>query len=324
MRNATLLTILLCLGLLATGCFETVQTITLNPDGSGRIQFVVVRGVEFNPMGSEKKITDPDKAARGTVEKMLADSKGVEAWSGVAYQILKDGRLRITGTGYFTDYNALGIEWNGMEAKWTKTADGMVLEAKPQFGGSKGGPKKGKPKPKTQPAKLTDAEVAKAVLAERMSYQAGRPLVLAMLGTAKHAATFNLPGKVTEAGVFKKTGRNQVRLSFTGRQIVNAMDKMVADDALMAKSIRAGKNPIKDSPDEEMLSLLMFGTKGKMRVEVTGELEPLFDYKAVVAKVKKAMPAMFKALKIDPVSRRRRVLGSSPGPPAGPPAGEGF
>ena len=50
----------------------------------------------------------------------------------------------------------------------------------------------------------------------------------------------------------------------------------------------------------ELEGLLYFGKAGRPEVTVAGPFKPLFDYPAEVKKAKRAMPAMFRKLRIDP------------------------
>lgn len=318
MRTKMLAAAVLCGSVLAGGCLETEQGYTLNPDGSGRLAFVVVRGVDMSPMGGQTKIKDPDEAARKTLEKMLSKSKGVDAWSDVSYTILEDGRIRIAGTAYFPDFSKLEMEWSGIDATWAKAGDGMVLKLLPSLGGQVK-----KPKATTREAeKLTPEQLKKQILLKRMEYQSSRPLLVAILGSAKHTATFTLPGTLMDTGALDKVGAHKVRVVLDGKKMIAALDTMATDDAFITESIKSGLDPLDNPANVARFSSLMFGKKAPMKAEVAGELEPVFDYKKDMKAAQDAMPGMLERLKIS--LKRKTPSGlMAPSEPAVPP-GEGF
>ena len=91
--NRTLIALLLLVPLL-TGCLDLEDQWVLNPDGSGKL----IRQATFAPM---------DKSPEAWAKEALGKASGFEAWSNFESEMLKDGRLRITATGYFKDVNAV-------------------------------------------------------------------------------------------------------------------------------------------------------------------------------------------------------------------------
>ena len=96
-----------------SGCIETSDVYTLNPDGSGKVDHeVVLTPMGFGPGGDD----DPEANARHALRQMLEESDGVEAWSGAGFEVLDDGRMRLRGTAYFRDANKLIISNGGMKS----------------------------------------------------------------------------------------------------------------------------------------------------------------------------------------------------------------
>ena len=83
-----------------------------------------------------------------------------------------------------------------------------------------------------------------------------------LLNTLKVEMTFDLPGSVTEANIFTKTGENQVTLAVDGKQVMAAMDKIMGDDKLLEGAIRNGTTP---AQSDALLMENLFGKKGRSR-----------------------------------------------------------
>jgi hypothetical protein len=285
------------LALSAAGCFETRQIVTLNPDGSGKVVMDTLMASQAMMMmaaTSKESAPDPNEIARGMACGMVTRSTGIDAWSDVKYEVIKDGRVHITGTAYFPDYAKIRIEGPSiMQATWTKADNGMVLEV--QMNAKGAGAAKADPPPKA----LTDKEVEDLLKQKRQEWQVSRPMMGKIFDTLKMDTTFLLPGKVAEASIFEKADGG-VRLTIEGKKVMAAMDKVIGDDKLMTEAIRTGKDPVKDGPGaSDAMGEMIFGGKGPIRAKVGGDLKPLFDYQAEVAKAKAAQPAMLKSLGVE-------------------------
>jgi len=291
MRSVFLIGLFCCAALAVGGCFEMTQVLTLNPDGSGKMLMDSYMKAPPMMMGGDDK-PDAKEIAKGMAQQMVSGTNGVEAWSDLSYEVAKDGRTHIQGTAYFKDYTKLKLkQGGGMDFTWAKDPKGgMALEMKMAD--------KDADAPAEKP-KLTDEEVQDLIKAKRQEYEQMKPMMTMILGTMKMDMTFMLPGKLSEVNVFQKTEKGGVRLVFEGKKMLEVMDKIMADDKLLADTIKAGKDPMKGGPDPDQITELMFGKKGPIRARGTGKLKPLFDYKADAAKAKKAMPAMLKNLGLE-------------------------
>ncbi|MHC4982419.1 MAG: hypothetical protein ACYTF6_04530 [Planctomycetota bacterium] len=300
---ALLLALLIC-GCLPIPSWEVQQAVTLNPDRSGKLTFDATTNYHPNPFqGEDLDIEeDPQRAAGETVERMIGrESGGIEAWAEMSYEIRKDGRIRIKGTAYFPDCRKLKAPWRLTRLPWTKTPEGMMLGADvkdilPQITER---PAAGPPKTPTE-RKLTDEEIQRRVLAKKMSYQQMRPLMAGILDGFNVETTFFLPGKTVEVSGFKKTPDGGLRITIEGRKLLEVFDKIVTSDELLAPGVEGEKGIWKSVAARKQAAEIMYGPDHSFRAKVTGDLKPLFDYKAEVEKARKAMPEMFKKLKINP------------------------
>jgi hypothetical protein len=282
------------LALLICGCWETKETVTLNPDGSGKDAFETITALPPE-IGSEKKeITDPQDEARKAVGKMLHESKGVEAWSDVAFSVLPDGRIRLQGVAFFPDYSKLTMPWGRSNVHWERTDNGMALTAAMWAMPNEKDPNKPAP---GKPAPSTPEEIRKKVLIDRMEYRRKRPILAAFLGSLKSDTTYVLPGRIAESGAFTTTPEG-LRVVFEGKKMLEVCDALTADDKLMAEIAKEGKTFEQSRLVDEYLAEKVLGRKARLRAVVTGKLAPLFDYAAESRKAKDAQDKMLETLNI--------------------------
>src|SRR5438445_786747 len=102
-----ILTAAACLSaaLLLSGCFETKEEFTLNPDGSGK----VVHESSFQNMNLSGDNEATEESLKEAIAKVIEGAKGVDAWRDVSYKRLDDGRLYFKGTAYFKKLSDLNI-----------------------------------------------------------------------------------------------------------------------------------------------------------------------------------------------------------------------
>ncbi|HUU59990.1 MAG TPA: hypothetical protein VMZ50_10625, partial [Phycisphaerae bacterium] len=245
MRSAFLIGLFCCAALAVGGCFETTQVLTLNPDGSGKMLLDSYMKAPPMMMGGDEK-PDPKKIAKNIAQSMVSGANGVEAWSDLSYEVAKDGRTHIQGTAYFKDYTKLDMkQGGGMDFTWAKDPKGgMALEVKMAD--------RDQAEPAAKP-KLTDKELQDLIQAKRQEYQQMKPMMTMILGTMKMDMTFMLPGKLSEVNVFDKTDKGGVRLVFVGKKMLEVMDKIMADDKLLADAIEAWRDPIKGGPESDKI-----------------------------------------------------------------------
>ena len=293
MRNVVR-SLFLAVAALALGCcVEATEVITVNPDGSGKIQIdeTMATPPNFGPGGPGGAKPDPDKLAKTAVGQTLAN-KAIEAWSDVSYEVLNDGRIHVKATGYFKDVTKLGVlpgqpPQADQGFRWSKNdKGGMDLVLKTD--------KAPATAPASQP-KLTDEQVSAKVKEAKMQYQQMKPMMAMMLGTLKIDMTFVLPGKLQEVNNFKKTDKG-VQLVIEGKKMLEVMDKSMTDDKALEALVRAGK---KADDQPENFNEMMFGSKGEIMARVGGDLKPVFDYAAEMGKAKAGQDEMLKKLGVE-------------------------
>src|SRR5262249_34325389 len=121
------------LAVLATsGCLKEKTTITVYPDGSGKIEVSETLGHELADLQLMMADTDEKKAeaAEKSILKKLASWEGVSAWTGFAAKVKKldekKNEIHGVATGFFEDVTKLRLteEKSQHDFKWTKNADG--------------------------------------------------------------------------------------------------------------------------------------------------------------------------------------------------------
>ena len=85
------------LALLLSSCYETKQEFTINPDGSGKVR----HECSFQSVRINNEDDTSPEALKAAIAKIIADSKGVDAWTDVSFKRLDDGRMWFRGTAYF-------------------------------------------------------------------------------------------------------------------------------------------------------------------------------------------------------------------------------
>ena len=98
------------LAFLLPGCMEVSQTITLNPDGKGKMTIEktspATMDMAGNMMGAvlggggEPKMS-VEEVRKNAAKAFLSDAQGVSAFKDVSATWLRDGRLKVVGTVYF-------------------------------------------------------------------------------------------------------------------------------------------------------------------------------------------------------------------------------
>ncbi len=286
--------ILLVVGVaVIAGCVEEKKEYTINPDGSGKVDCDIVFAPFNLNFGGEE--ASPQSQIKTEVEKILAESTGVDAWQKVSFELTDEGKIHFVGTAYFADINKLDIRAGGFTNKqdmfFSRDGSGRItIEIKNDSDSEDSG---GQDK---EAEKLTEAEVSQKVKEMRLQYNKSKPMMIGILGTLKSEKVFHLPGRIEEVSNFTKVDDSTVQLTLEGMKMLAAMEKIMSDDKLLAEQIRTGKNPMQSGAGDELLgNEMLYGQRAPVRV-VAGGGKELFDYKTEVAAAKANYKAMLKSL----------------------------
>jgi hypothetical protein len=230
---------------------------------------------------------DSPEALQAAIARVIKGSKGVDAWRDVSFKRLDDGRLWFQGTAYFKNLEELEIPNQSMLAFAWKNQGGGKGELSLNLKKSKD------PKAKPESADLTPEERAKKIKAERAKFQQSKPMFSAMLGSLKQSVTFHLPGKIDTSSNFKATPPGALALAFDGAKMLDALEKLVADDVWLAKN----GFDTQDAPTlDNELGGLLFGEKAPVNATVSDATKPLFNYAVEVAAAQKESAKLQKQL----------------------------
>lgn len=289
---------------LLTGCFDTQEEFTVNPDGSGKVSVnSICAPFEMNMGGDDEKKT-PEQKLLSSVKSLLENVKGVAAWKDVSYELQDDGRLKFKGTAYFADLNKLDMNMLAiMDFAWMRTNGVFVIRSQ----------MKDSDKTPDSQMPVSEAEMPAKIKEARASFQSSKPMLFGMLGAAKQETVFHMPGKVTKVDNFKLVD-GTLKISFSGTNMITAMETLMLDDAWLRRQLAAGRSPMQDGPTDEEFNEKLFGEKLPVQAFVADGVA-LFDYATEVAAAKKEYALLKKQLEASANSKTE-----ADGKPAAPPA----
>jgi hypothetical protein len=277
----------------ASGCIEMTQTITLNPDGRGKVKIDTLMASDLNfnvaPDFPAKENTLDEKKHAATV-KFLTKRMGISAWKDVSVKWAPDGRLHFIATAYFDQLSDLTDP---------KTDAPMSFQADREKNGSLKITTRKKPadpnkKPPSDPATMSDKELDDYVLQERVNYQRTKPILVAFLADLKLTTVFRLPGKAVDIKGFKKESDKVVSYKLDGNEVLAAIKKFMAQDNAALKKF------MKDNKSGELLEKISVpGFEADASVIVQDPGKDQFDYDREVKEARAAYPALRKKLGLD-------------------------
>lgn|GEM_PF-2986081 len=285
-----------------SGCFDTKQEITLNPDGSGKI---VMESTFAQPelllKGPKRGNATPDR-----VRQLIEEAKGVEAWRDISFRELEDGRLWVRGTAYFRDLSKLKTSLNSfLNFRVTKdAAGGLTLSLRPDTSDS--------PFPLAAELKSNEPDTLESIQFERKQFRAMQPLLTATFGGIKQETVFHFPGPVKEASNLHTNGPQSLRVSYDGGRIVTAIEHILFDPELTQRRLAAGSLTNFLSSDE--VTEQVFGHRGPVRAVILPGRKPLFDYETEVEKARKSFSALARELGLTepPTERVKPAVDGAP------------
>lgn len=286
--------------LLTSGCFDTKEDFTINPDGSGKVVHeCTFQSVNLNANNENQ---DPGRTLTNAVREVLEKSRGVDAWRNVTFRTLDDGRLYFRGTAYFKNLSKLDIPNQTMlELDWTKTADGQALLTlrTNQSGTEISEGVSIQPVKKPAPKNLSPAELDQRLKQSRVQYQQTKPMMAGIFATMKHAIVLHLPGRVVSHSNFTNDAAGNLAIQFSGAKFLEVMDRLVNDNDWCRKHGGTGFDDMQEKPllDAE-LNQFIFGEKAPVQAVIATGTKPLFDYAAEVAAAKKEFEPLKKALAV--------------------------
>lgn len=267
-----------------TGCLKTHETFVLNPDGSGKVEF----DYTMQQMNFFGEASTPEEGAKEMAAQLVDSSYGVTAWQDLEWKLMDDGRVNLTGTAYFSDFNEFSMSLMGpdsmTEFELEVSQGQLVLTEVAQE----------EETAPDNPPQDTDALVKQ----HHMQYKQQRPMMQAMIADLSIKTEFIMPGKVQKAVNFEQEG-NRVVMHITGDKMLSALDSTVGDE----EWLKANAALISGGPGQgeflqgKLLNKYLFGKEALLSATVATD-KPLFDFAAETEKALSKQEAMFEKLGI--------------------------
>jgi hypothetical protein len=306
----------ICVCVLATlpGCVEMTQTLTLNPDGHGKMKLeILVPAYDFENMmmqgGEKKKEKSLEEIRKEEIVKLIVGATGVTAWKDVSVSWARDGRLNIVGTVYFDSLDELDKKAGpvGNDAmkppqptsnfksslRLVRQDDGTLRLSGKNQGLQEGFLKMNdNDKGEVDFSKMSDKEIEDYMLRQRVDYRKVRPLMTMMFGDLKVKTVVHLPGDVVAVKGFKKEGRTVTQI-IDGNALLKLFDTNLMLDPGVIRKLGVSKNS-KES--------IFLGDQAEMfgdpEVTIKPAAKDQFDYTQEMRAARAAYPALRKVLGI--------------------------
>lgn len=272
-----------------TSCYETKLDYEINPDGSGR---VVVEVQSASMMSQLGHIGGKEAAGPGALAKdVLRKSSGIDTWKDIEIKTMDDGKSFFKGTAYFKDLRVVRFKEISMLDSVSLVQNKKTITV--SIGGDEN-------KARNTASKApTKEELDQAIKEQKAGFQQMKPMLTAILGTMKTDISIRLPGQLQKSTNFKTGKQGRLSLSMEGQKMLDALERLMADDAFIRRQAQAGAN-IKDKPPMgDELREMLFGEKGPVMAEFKGPFKPLFDYESEASAARAGYDAMLVALGID-------------------------
>jgi hypothetical protein len=281
--------------LLLSGCVEATATITVNPDGRGKIVeevfMAVMPALDFGGGGNGKEKSLEDMRREAAVQ-FVTKGKGIAAWKDVSVKWAPDGRLHMIGTAYFEKAVDIASGGEGMGSPLPEFQIG-IDNNELKISGKKNEKMAEKKKETPHFAKMTDKELDDYILRQRINYQTSKPLMVMFLTDLKFKMVLRLPGEVAEAKGFKQESPLQVSFTLDGNELLKATKMfMTQDTAALKKHLKAG-----NAESLEGFGLTPEAMEPSLTVRKMGKAQ--FDFDKEVQAARAAYPQLRKQLSLD-------------------------
>jgi hypothetical protein len=273
---------------LLSGCYERKQTTVLNPDGSGKMVIetdVAVPTIETPGKQKPSAVS----FGREIAAQFINSTRGVDAWSEVSVTEAADGRAHIRAVAYFPDISAVRTDLP-LTFSWQRQEGGICQLTVARTRNNAGAP-----------VSMSDEQLKEQVQKAQAQYKEQQLALQTALNAFNLQLTFVLPGEVTGDRVFTRKD-NTVSLTLDGKKIAAALDKFMADDAALARTIKSGQDL---TDNDDILLDAMYGKKGPVSatVKLPPDASPVFDYRAEARAAAAAQHAMLEAAGVQLVPR---------------------
>ena len=278
------------------GCIEEKSEYTINPDGSGKVTLDLTSSSPADISRTEAGATPKDQI-KPAIENILQQSKGIETWKDISFELTDKASIHFTGTAYFPDINKLAIYGGGLDTmnklQFSTSPSGQITLELTSYPDPKKRDKEAKA------TEFTEAELAEQVKLAKLRYNQTKPMMAMMLNGLKQDLLMHLPAKIDMISNLQKVDDTTICWQLDGGKTLEKMDQMMTDDEWLKQQIRESQGPITDNLDESIINEIVFGQKGPVQVVLSSESSDLFDYDAEVVAARENYDNMLKELGLD-------------------------
>lgn len=225
---------------------------------------------------------------------ILRKSEGIEAWRDISFREEKDGTCYFRGTAYFADLSRLrlpGLTFLTFCVQRNLANDLVVTEGarnvhdNPLF-------------PAARVARSAERPTRESVQRDRTKFRAGKPILMATIGTMKQDITLRVPGRVANSWNFETNAPGVLGIRFAGERMVKALEEVVSDDDLML-NVLTNTSAQSDPAGQQVLNEKLYGQRAPIKAVIKTDAKPMFDYRAEVAAALKEFPATARDLGLE-------------------------
>ncbi|MCD4779809.1 MAG: hypothetical protein K8S27_04580 [Candidatus Omnitrophica bacterium] len=247
-----------------SGCFESNQHYTINPDGSGKLQFEV----SYN---KKDYVHTSSIDLEGIILKLKDKSLGITHWHDIFFEDKGEGPSLLSGTAYFDNINNVSLP-----------IDGLSLDPyKIQFRIEKG---QGileilDPRVKTlKKLTLPEERTQELLMEDKQQFEGIKSLIESTIGKVKMTILFSLPGDVVGVSNMIKKEDNQVFVQFDGHDFFQSAQTVLQDDDWWLRHIKVGIDVYEEGPlgDEDLTNVIL-GSKSDISASIENISGPLLD-----------------------------------------------
>jgi hypothetical protein len=217
----------------------------------------------------------------------LERGSGIDAWADVGCGPEGD-RLVFRGTAWFRDATALRFHCQGFHVSL------LDFQVQPNPDGGITVASVGQPNGDditSIPPGTSEARARELLAAERGKLEMARGLLESMFGNLQCTVVLRLPGSLVGAVRGERLDANTVQVAWHGARLVEIVDRLLTDDALMLKLMREGGV----TPDR---ALELLGDIGPVRLTTGPAVAVQFDYDAEVEAARAAFAGFAESLQV--------------------------
>jgi hypothetical protein len=268
------------ISLFLSGCLETTDIYTVNPDGSGKVVHEVILPIVDMEIAVD---LGPEIQLKKKILAELKNGKGIEAWDEISYKYIDEEKFYFKGTAYFRDLSALKFHNSGITIPFldrivlSREGEQFCLELQSSEKENEKGEKE-KTAINNAP-ELSDAEVEQRLAKVRKDNAKTKIMLTELFTGYKIDRTFYLPGTIAFGSNFELNEDRSVRNNLTGSKIIELTTGHFEDDEWLRQQIRNGKELEEEYlPDAHTINERLFGQKGPVLVVMAKPDSPLFNY----------------------------------------------